>query len=348
MSDIHVTSEELARFIVDVFRALGMNRSDAATAADVLVWANLHGVDTHGAMRLPTYVELVRKGMLDPGAQPTLRPLLDATFLIEGKRCAGPVAMKLAVERAIEIAAKLGVGLGLISDTAHTGAVGYYAQKVAERGYAAILMVAGPPFMAYHGARTASLATSPIAIAIPSEQGEPLLLDMATSLVSNGRIRQAAIEGSRIPEGAAIDAEGRPTTEGIKAATLLPLGGAKGSGLSLMFECLTGIMAATPILTALAGLTPRPAAPQNALLLAISIENFRPLGDYRRDVATLQGWIKTLPRQDGVQELLLPGERGGREAARRRRNGIPLPAKLWHELCGIGAKLGVSGPARRS
>ena len=191
MTDIRVTSGELARFIVDVFHALGMNEADAATAADVLVWANLRGVDTHGVMRLPTYVDWIRKGTIDPTARPEVKPLLDATFMIESRRSAGAVAMKLAVERVIEVAATCGVGLGLVSDCTHTGAVGYYARQIAARGQAAIIITAGPPFMAYHGARVTSLATSPITIAVPSD-GEPLLLDMASSLVSNGRLRQAA------------------------------------------------------------------------------------------------------------------------------------------------------------
>lgn len=347
MSEIRVTSEELGRFITDVFHALGMSRTDAATVAEVLVWANRRGVDTHGVMRLPTYVDFVRKGVLDPAAKPSVKPLLDATFMIDSRRSAGPVAMKLAVDHAVEVATRSGVGLGIVSDTTHTCAIGYYAEMIAARGHAAMIMVAGPPFMAYHGARVTSLATSPIAIGVPSD-GEPLLLDMATSLVSNGRLRQAAASGQPLPEGAAIDAEGRPTTDGAKAATLLPLGGAKGSGLSLLFECLTGVMAATPILTALAGLTERAPAQQNAMVIAINIDSFRPLSGYRHEVGLLRGWVKTLPRQDGIEELLLPGERGAREAARRARAGIPVAAKLWGELCGIADTLGVSAPAPQS
>ena len=348
MAAIWVPGEELARFIVELFHALGMELADAATAADVLVWANLRGVDTHGAMRLPGYVDMIRKGTIDPKACPALRPLLDAIFMVEGRRCAGPVAMRLALDRAAAIAARAGVGLGLVSDTTHTGAIGYYAQKLARQGYAAIVIAAGPPFMAYHGSRVTSLATSPLAVAVPTRDADPLLIDMATSLVSNGRVRAAAAVGERIPEGAAIDAEGRPTTEAARAATLLPLGGAKGSGLSLAFECLTGVLAATPILTALAGLTGRPAAMQNVLVIAIKVDAFRPLADYEAEVAALAGWVKTLPRQEGVDELLLPGERGGREARRRAQEGIPLPRKLVDELAAIAATFGVSGPAPRS
>jgi ureidoglycolate dehydrogenase (NAD+) len=256
--------------------------------------------------------------------------------------------MLAAAAHAIDIADKYGVGVGIVSDTAHTGAIGRYAHWIAERGYAALVMVAGPLFMAYHGARVTSLATSPIAIGIPGpEDRDPLVLDMATSVTAAGRIRQAAAEGKPIPEGAALDADGKPTTDGAKASILLPLGGPKGSGLSLLFECLTGVLAGTPIITTLAGLTGPNLPLSNAILIVVNIANFRPLADYRRDVGLLIQVVKSLPRREGFDELMLPGERGGREAELRRRNGIPLSPKLWRELGEIAQALGIAPPQAR-
>jgi len=127
----------------------------------------------------------------------------------------------------------------------------------------------------------------------------------------------------------------------MTAATLLPLGGPKGSGLSLLFECLTGVLAGTPLLTARAGLTDRRPAQQNALVIAFNVANFRPLADYRRDVGLLGQLVKGLPRQKGVEDLLLPGERGGRELRLRRSKDIPLAVKLWRELGEIAQSLDV-------
>src|SRR5215472_9867624 len=181
MSVIRVGHTELLRFFNDIFRAKGMRAEDAATVAEVLLWANLRGVDSHGAMRIPHYLDQIRKGAFDPTAQPRLRPLMPATFVLDCARAAGPVCMMRAAARAIEIAETFGVGVGLVSDTAHTGAVGRYAQWIAERGFAALVMVAGPLFMAYHGAKVTSLGTSPLAIGIPGPDGDdPLVLDMAT------------------------------------------------------------------------------------------------------------------------------------------------------------------------
>src|SRR5262249_18405616 len=134
------------------------------------------------------------------------------------------------------------------------------------------------------------------------------------------------------------------TTDAAKAATLLPLGGPKGSGLSLLFECLTGVMAGTPIITTLAGLTGSRVPMQNAMVIAFNVANFRSLADYPRDVGHLIKVVKDLPRRDGFDELLLPGERGGREMQARRRNGIPIAPKLWRELTEIAQTLGVAPP----
>jgi ureidoglycolate dehydrogenase (NAD+) len=348
MNDIRVDQAELARFFTDIFVAKGMTADGAATVAEVLVWANLRGVDSHGAMRISSYLDQIRKGEFDPAAQPKLRPLMPATFVLDCAKAAGPVSMLTAATHAIDIAETYGVGVGIVSDAAHTGAIGRYAHWIAERGYAALVMVAGPLFMAYHGAKVTSLATSPIAIGIPGpEDRDPLVLDMATSVTAAGRIRQAAAEGKPIPEGAALDADGKPTTDGAKASILLPLGGPKGSGLSLLFECLTGVLAGTPIITALAGLTGPTVPMSNAILIVFNITNFRPLADYRRDVGLLIQVVKSLPRREGFDELMLPGERGGREAELRRRDGIPLPPKLWRELGEIAQALGIAPPQAR-
>jgi len=344
MNDIHVSNKELLRFATAVFSATGMSTSDAGTVAEVLVWANERGIDSHGVMRIPTYLTEIKKGKCNPTAQPLTRRLLPATFMLDCNRAPGPVCMMRAAEIAIEVTEKFGVGVGLLSDPHHLGAIGRYAQWVAERGYAALVVLAGLPFMAYHGAKVASIGTSPIAIGVPGPLPEdaPLLLDMATSVTSSGRIRQAAVEGKQIPEGVAIDAQGKPTTDASQAAAVLPLGGAKGSGLSIMFECLTGILASTPIIATLGGISGAKAPIQNAMIIVLNITNFRSLADYRRDIQRLKQVVKSLPRRGGFSELLLPGERGDREAVLRRSIGIPLPIKLWTELDSLAQELGVS------
>jgi ureidoglycolate dehydrogenase (NAD+) len=208
-------------------------------------------------------------------------------------------------------------------------------------------MGAGPTLMAYHGARVASMATSPIAIAVPSGDGV-IALDMATSTISNGKILQARATGGALPQGTVLTAAGEPTTDAKQAEILLPLGGPKGSGLAFMFEMLASLLAAAPIQAPALGPAKRTRHTANTAMFVIDIATFRPLGDFLTDADTLGAVVKALPRQANFDEILLPGERGNRSEAKRRKSGIPIPAKLWEELETIANTHGVKMPAQLS
>jgi ureidoglycolate dehydrogenase (NAD+) len=339
-----VGHEDLGRFIGDVLVAAGAAETDAAIVGDGLVWANLRGVDGHGVSRLPRYLKIIERGEIDPKAQPRLVHDRPATFVLDSGHGFGPVAAMQAAALAVERAKAVGVCFGLIRETTHTGAIGRYAQWMAERGCAAVIMGAGPALMAYHGARVASMATSPIAIAVPSGRG-PIVLDMAASTISNGKILQARQTGEPLPAGTVLTAEGEATTDPREAEILLPLGGPKGSGLGLMFEMLTSVLAAAPIQARALGPEKRTRHTNNTAVLAIDIATFRPLEDFTNDADTLAAIITALPRQAGFDEITLPGERSGRTEAVRRKSGIPIPAKLWEELQGIAKTHAIKMPS---
>src|SRR4051812_1843369 len=188
-----ITHSALSAFIVQVLSAAGMRTEDARIVADVLTWANLRGVDSHGVARLPGYLSEIAAGHFNPTGRPVLRSRLPGTFVLDCSGTAGPVCMMDAVRKCISTASELGVGVGVVSAPTHVGAIGYYTQAIAKQGHAGLVMVAGRLLMAYHGARTASLGTSPISIGVPgSDEGPPLVLDMASGLIAAGRIRQAA------------------------------------------------------------------------------------------------------------------------------------------------------------
>ncbi len=338
-----VGHDELGRFIRDILVKRGARAEDATIVAQGLVWANLRGGDGHGVSRLPRYVKLLASGDIDAKARPRVVHDRGATLMIDGGHGFGPVAVMDAAARAVERAKQTGVCFALIRHTTHTGAIGRYAQWIAERGCAALLMGAGPTLMAYHGARVASMATSPIAIAVPSSKGL-IALDMSSSTISNGKILQARATGATLPEGTVLTAAGEPTTDAKQAEILLPLGGPKGSGLAFMFEMLASVLAGAPIQAPALGPQKRIRHTGNTAMLAIDIETFRPLVDFQTDADTLAAVIKALPRQPGFDEILLPGERGNRTAAARRKTGIPIPAKLWEELAALAKADGVRMP----
>jgi ureidoglycolate dehydrogenase (NAD+) len=188
------------------------------------------------------------------------------------------------------------------------------------------------------------MGTNPIAIAVPSGSG-PIVLDMATSTISNGKILSSRATGAALPEGTVLTSAGEPTTDPNKAEILLPLGGPKGAGLGLMFEMLSSVLAAAPIYARVLGPEKLAANMANLSILAVDIAAFRPVADFTHDADTLAALLKALPRQAGFDEITLPGERSGRTEARRRKNGIPIPAKLWQELEKIASRLNVKMPA---
>jgi ureidoglycolate dehydrogenase (NAD+) len=343
-SGIRIGHEELGRFIRDVLKANGAREEDAAIVAEGLVWANLRGGDGHGVSRLPRYLKIIERGEIDTKADSKLSHDRAATFVLDCGHGFGPVAVMQAAALAVERAKKSGVCFGLVRETTHTGAIGRYAQWIAERDCAAILIGAGPTLMAYHGARVASLSTSPIAIAVPSGNG-PILLDMASSAIANGKILTARATGEPLPVGTVLNAEGEPTTDPRHAEILLPLGGPKGSGLGLMFEMLASVLAAAPIQARALGPEKRTRHTGNTAMLAIDIATFRPLADFNSDADMLAAIIKALPRQAGFDEITLPGERSRRTEAARRKNGIPIPPKLWEELEEVAKAHAVKLPA---
>jgi LDH2 family malate/lactate/ureidoglycolate dehydrogenase len=341
---VTVAPGDLQRFIADIFRARGLRPEDASCVAEVLVWANLRGIESHGISRVPRYLQFIDQGDLDPAATPQVHRLGDALFHLDAAHSAGAVAMKLAVATALELVPRAGVCVGVVSHTTHAGAIGLYASRIAEQGHAAMVIAAGMPNMAYHGTRSASLSTSPIAIAVPGREYGPLVLDMATAVAAAGRINQMRLAGEKLPEGWALAKDGTPTTDPAAADIAMPLGGAKGSGLSFMFECLTGLVPAAPILARAIGATgPRHNA-QNAMLIALDIAKFRPVEEFCRDVDALATLMKTQPRRPGVDEILLPGERGRRTAETRARTGVPISARVWQQLGEAAASLKVSLP----
>ena len=339
-----VASDTLQRFVRDIFVRAGMSGDHAATVADVIVWANLRGVDSHGVTRIPRYVEWITAGIVNPRPAIKVTTETPASVLIDADRAAGPVAMTTAMEAAARKARDAGIGLALVRATTHTAALGYYTQAAARDGMAAVALSGSIPIMAYHGAAAAGVSTSPISIAVPGGGGGPVVLDMATSIVSLGRLAQARRGGKPIPDGWALDEEGKPTADPRRAEIPLPMGGPKGSGLALMIELLTSVLVSNPILADTVGKPTRARHRQNGLALAIDVSRYLDPAAFGREVERLVAALKALPPAAGM-EIFMPGERGAREFERRSRDGIPLSATTRDELNALAERLGLSALA---
>jgi LDH2 family malate/lactate/ureidoglycolate dehydrogenase len=338
-----VTADALRRFTRDVFVRAGMPEVDAAVVADVLVWADLRGVDTHGVSRIPMYLRLIDDNDLNLAPSIKIRTETSASILVDADRAAGPIAMTTGMNAAVRKARDAGVGLGLVRATTHTAALGYYTLMAAQEGMAALALAASVPFMAYHGTRAPGVSTNPISIAVPGGEHGPIVLDMATGVVARGKLVQARKTGQPIPAGWALDRDGNPTTDPQAALIPLPLGGPKGSGLSLMIELITSLIVSNPIIAeALEGTAEGQRHRQNGLVLAIDLRRFGDPDAFRAEVDRVIAALKALPQAPGVVEVLMPGERGARALAARTRDGIPLSRATVDELRGVAARFGLA------
>jgi ureidoglycolate dehydrogenase (NAD+) len=276
---------------------------------------------------VPRYLQFIDLGFARPDAEMHIVSDAPSTFVLEADRAFGPVALDRGMKRAIDKARTAGICWGLVRNTTHCGAVGYYALQAARADMVGIVMSTSIPNMAYHGARKPGVATSPIAIAVPGADHAPIMLDMATAIAAVGKLVQARNAGTSIPEDWALTAAGEPTTDPNQAAIPMPLGGPKGAGLALMFECLTSLLVGNPLIEQeLTGPEGVRRHNQNAAVIALDIAPFIDPAIYRASVDRMVAALKTLPRAAGTDEILVPGERGDRVLIERRHVESHQPA----------------------
>ena len=362
-SEVRVAWEALSEFTKEIFVRVGMSPEDAATEAAVLLWANLRGVDSHGVLRIPWYVGNVDKEIMNPKPNIQVVKETPATLVIEADQAFGPVVTVFAMNRVMEKAKEVGIGWAFICNHTHQGAMGYYSQMAAKNDMAGIVFVCSPPNMAPYGARAAGISNSPITIAVPAKRHRVLFLDMATSVAARGKIWLAVDKGVPIPEGWALDKEGNPTTDPGQAAIFLPISGPKGSGLALMFECISSVIVGSPLLeprllgrevepssqtkkTEVKGSHPDhvPRPIQNSVVAAIDIGTFTDVDSYKEHIDSLIDGLKALPKAEGFSEIFVPGEPEERTFDDRSRNGIPLPEGTIRNLRSVAERFGIELP----
>ena len=340
-----VDPTDLNRFTTQIFERAGMPREHAEIEADVLVWANLRGVDSHGVLRIPWYVKNIDDGVFNLSPNIEIEKETAATILIEGDRAFGPVVTVFAMNKTIDKAREAGVCWTIIRNTTHQGAMAYYSLMATEQDMAGIAVVCSPPNMATFGSKGKGVHNSPIAIAVPAAERNPPVLDMATSVVAGGKLSLAQDKGESIPTEWSLDPQGNPTTTPSFDNVLLPFAGPKGSGLALMFATLSNVMVANPLLEPnITGRAPTSRGVQNSFLVAIDIAAFTDVDEYKDNIDRLIAAQKTLPTADGFDEILVPGEPEYRMQAERSRNGIPLPMGTVDNLRPIAERFGVEMP----
>jgi uncharacterized oxidoreductase len=324
------TAESLRRTAQLILEATGTPPDLAQVVSEALVEANLAGHDSHGMLRLTQYIGLVRQGQVHPAARASLLSTQQATARIDGARGWGQPAARLATQTAIRLAQEYGVGVVTIERCNHIGRLGEYVENIARAGLIGLTLCNVGAAVVPFGGRQARLGTNPMAWGVPRGAGQdPLVLDFATSVVAEGKVRLAQAKGEQVPPGYIIDRDGRPTIEPADfydGGALLPFGGYKGYGLSVMIELVGG---------ALSGL----GSSMGARYLA---GNGTTLEAFTADADELSEKIHSTPAADGFSEVLLPGEPELRSRRQRLAAGIPVPQTTWQDIQALADELNVT------
>jgi LDH2 family malate/lactate/ureidoglycolate dehydrogenase len=330
-----VTAETLEAFCRDTFLKAGMDAEGAAIVAESLVEADLRGVSTHGVVRLWLYEKRMRAGLIRPSPAMRVERTAPGTAILHGGNGAGQVVGKRAMQEAIALAKDAGVGCVAAHESHHFGTAAWFAMMALPHDMIGFAVTHADTGVAPFGAARGFLGTNPFCIAIPTAEQEPVVLDMATSVVAMGKVLAAKAAGKSIPLGWAVDSEGQPTTDPAKAweGALLPLGGPKGFGIGLVLEVLSALLVGSPFGPHI----PRPfelKEHQNLghFFAALDIARFLPPVDFKARMDQMIREIKALPVAPGAEEILMPGEPEARCRKARLHDGIPLTAEAAHGL----------------
>jgi LDH2 family malate/lactate/ureidoglycolate dehydrogenase len=343
MSEVRLTGEALERVCVELLGAVGTPGDLALVVAEGLRDANLAGHDSHGLVRLPQYLERARTGKIEPAARAEVARRRGATACVSARRGWGQPAARLAARTAAEIAGELGVGAVALQDSPHVGRMADYVELIAAEGQLGMTVTNATPNVAPFGGRDRRLGTDPIAFAIPRPGARPpILVDFATSVRAEGKVRVARAAGRTVPPGTLIDREGRPSNDPedyYAGGALLPAEGHKGYGLAVAIEALGGILSGMG-----AAMLPTYGEGNGMFVLALEIEAFISVERFMSQVEEMARTLESAPTAAGVDQVLLPGEPELRTAERRRREGVPIAEATWNEVGEIARELGVTLP----
>lgn len=336
----------LTEFSGQCLAKAGVPTDEAALITRTLIEADARGIHSHGLMRLPLYVSRIQKGLNRPVA--CIETVSDhgATALLDAHYSAGQVVAARAMERAIAKARECGVGAVVVRNSNHFGIAAHYALQAAAEDMIGLAASNTTPLMPPTGGAEKILGNNPLAIAAPSANPFPLLLDMALSNAALGKILHARTTGAPIPEGWGADKTGKPTTDPaavLDGGFMLPVGGPKGFGLAFMIELLTGVLGGiqfSKTIPSMFDLTRQQSIAH--IMLAINVSRFIETERFKALAAQLSGYVKHAARAEGVTELYLPGEIEFRKEQQRMDAGIPIDDKVLDELRALAASLGMT------
>lgn len=349
----YISESALSTFTRETFEHLGLSSQHASLVSDCLVKANLRGVDSHGVSRIPIYAKRLRLKLVNPRPNIQATRVAPAASLVDGDDGMGMIVGTRAMAEAIAIARESGMGLTGVHRSTHYGMAAYYVLQAISEDCIGFAFTNSSPGMPPWGGSKPILGVNPIAVGVPAGRRPPFVLDMAMSVMARGKIRLASLQEEPIPEGIALDAEGRPTTDGLKVldgGTVLPFGDHKGSGLALWMEIMGGVFTGAAFAGEMRSLYGDFSGPQRIghVFMAMRPDLFMPLEEFKNRMDRMIERYINSPRAVGCDEILMPGELEEREEAKRRVTGLPVSPQIAEELRREAEELGILFPEGES
>ena len=331
------------RQIAAFLTAFGMPDANAESTAEIMAWADLHGIDSHGISMIPAYAARALDGKMRMLAEPRIVKETPVSALVDGDGGLGHVTSRLAMNTAIAKARTIGIGVAAVRNSSHFGACGFYAKMAADAGLIGLVTTSASGIqVAPTGGAQARLGTDPIAFAAPGRDGEPFLLDMATTTVAAGRIRNKANEGVQCPPGWVQTKDGLPSTDPLEAREkggfLTSLGGTresssyKGYGLASMVNILSSALSGATMITDPMHTKHPGTMGIGHFFLALNPSLFRETDDFRADVISFTDALRGTKPVDPADPVMVAGDPERRNAARRLQSGIPVGPGLLIQL----------------
>jgi L-2-hydroxycarboxylate dehydrogenase (NAD+) len=343
-------AEQLETFVASLFRAVGMRDEDAGLLAAVIIAADLRGAYSHGCALAAGYLDRMARGLIDPRGRPTVSRDRGAALTVAGNNAIGHIATDFAMRRAIERARETGLAAAAVGGSNHCGAMAHYAMLALPEDMIGLATTNGLPTMAFWGGLDRILSINPIAVAIPAGRERPFVLDTSFGAAARGKILVHLQAGRQLPDGWAMDEDGRPTTDPAVAleGLIAPSGGYKGTSLALVMGVLAALLSGAAYGTELGDFVDGPKAGQDGqFVIAINIAAFEEPARFKARMDGIIDQIHSSRPAPGFDRVRVPGERAAELEADYRANGVPVTEATRVALADAAVRLGIDpGPIR--
>lgn len=331
---INVSESRLRELIEDKLVLAGMPKDQAVDTADHLVYADMVGVHSHGAVRVEYYAERIKKGGVNVEPNLSFEKTGPSTAIFHGENAQGHYVVNKSLDPAIEMAKESGVAVVGVSEVSHTGTLSYYLKKVSEKGLVGFAVTQSDPMVVPFGGAEVYYGTNPVAFSAPRKDAGPIIFDMATTVQAWGKILDARSRGKDIPDTWAVDEEGAPTTNPGNVAGLVPISGPKGYGLMMMVDIFAGILLGLPFGKSVSSMYHDLSEGRNLgqTMIIIDPSRFRPQEEFEKDIDRTVSELHEIKPAPGFDQVYYPGELDVLAMEKHRKNGIEIPESIIEYL----------------